>query len=207
MTTPAQPTGQEIPPVIKLKGSRTEKNLAIAYAGESMARNMYTYFASTAKKEGYEQISALFLETAENEREHAKKFLQLMKGEGTPVHVQFTVPGFSIKTTLENLKFAADGEYEEHSSKYPHMAAIAEQEGFTEIAQTFRSIACVESSHEQRFRTLAHLVENGTVFKREREVSWKCRNCGYVFVGLEAPEVCPVCRHPQSFYEIKEVLE
>lgn len=200
-STPTEPL------TIRLKGSRTEKNLATAYAGESMARNKYTFFASKAKKEGYEQISALFRETAENEREHAKKFLKLMKGDGSPVHVQITVPAFSIKSTLENLNNAADGELEEHSQAYPHMAAIAEQEGFNEIAQAFRSIACVEREHEQRFRTLAKLVETGTFFKRDHEVTWKCRNCGYVFVGLEAPQVCPVCNHPQSFYEIKEVLE
>lgn len=192
---------------VPLKGSRTEKNLATAFAGESMARNRYTFFASKAKKEGYEQISAIFQETADNEKEHAKRFLKLMKGDGTPVHVQFSVPAVSIGTTLENLKASAEGELEEHSQAYPHMAAIAEQEGFDEIARIFRAIASVEREHEQRFRILAKQVETGTVFKRDREVSWKCRNCGYVSRGTEAPIECPACGHEQGFYEIQEVLE
>ena len=192
---------------VPLKGSRTEKNLAMAFAGESMARNRYTFFASVAKKQGYEQIGAIFLETAENEREHAKRFLKLMKGDGSPVHVQFSVPAISIGKTLENLKAAADGELEEHSQLYPHMAAIAEQEGFDEIARVFRAIADVERHHEQRFRILARQVETGTVFKRDREVNWKCRNCGYVFRGTEAPKECPACGHEQGWYEIQEVLE
>lgn len=192
---------------IPIKGSRTQKNLAAAFAGECIARNRYTYYASVAKKQGYEQISAIFMETAENEREHAKRFLKLMKGDGTPIHIQFEVPGFSIQKTLENLKSAADGELEEHSSMYPHMAAIAEQEGFDEIAQVFRNIASVERDHEKRFRILAKQVESGTVFKRQREVAWKCRNCGFVFRGVEAPQECPACGHPQGFYEIQEVLE
>lgn len=192
---------------VPLKGSRTEKNLAHAFAGESMARNRYTFYASVAKKQGYEQIAAIFLETAENEREHAKRFLKLMKGDGSAVHVQFAVPAFSIQKTLENLKAAADGELEEHSALYPHMAAIAEQEGFDDIAKVFRNIASVEREHEMRYRILAKQVEEGTVFKRDREVAWKCRNCGYVFRGFEAPEECPACGHPQSFYEIQEVLE
>ncbi|OHT03770.1 Rubrerythrin [Tritrichomonas foetus] len=201
------PPATAAPVQISLKGSRTEKNLAAAYAHESMARNKYTYFASRAKKDGYEQISAIFLETAENEREHAKKFLKLMKGDGSQVHVQFQVPGFSIQNTLENLKSSAEGELEEHSQMYPHMAAIAEQEGFDEIAKTFRAIACVEREHQMRFLLLAKQVETGTVFKRNREVSWKCRNCGNVVVGFEAPAECPVCGHAQSYYEMKEVLE
>lgn len=192
---------------VPLKGSRTEKNLATAFAGESMARNRYTFFASKAKKEGYEQISAIFQETADNEKEHAKRFLKLMKGDGSPVHVQFAVPAVSIGTTLENLKASADGELEEHSQAYPHMAAIAEQEGFDEIARIFRAIASVEREHEQRFRILAKQVEAGTVFKRDREVAWKCRNCGYVSRGTEAPVECPACGHEQAFYEIQEVLE
>jgi rubrerythrin len=192
---------------VTLKGSRTEKNLAIAFAGECMARNRYTYFASTAKKQGYEQIAAIFIETAENEREHAKRFLKLMAGDGAPVHVQCAVPGIAIKKTADNLRAAAEGEYEEHSQSYPHMAAIAEQEGFDEIAKAFRAIACVEREHEQRFRILLRQVEEGTVFKRDREVAWKCRNCGYVHRGLEAPTECPACGHEQGWYEIKEVLE
>ena len=204
---PAQPQVPDQPVKIPMKGSRTEKNLAAAYAGESIARNKYTYFSSKAKKEGYEQIAALFLETAENEKEHAKKFLKLMKGDGSQVHIQCQVPGFAIKSTLQNLKSSAEGELEEHSQLYPHWAAIADQEGFTKVAETFRVIAMVEREHEQRFRILAQQVETGTVFKRTREVNWKCRNCGYVVSGLEAPAECPVCGHPQSFYEIQEVLE
>ena len=190
-----------------MKGSRTEKNLAMAFAGESMARNRYTFFASKAKKEGYEQISAIFLETAENEREHAKRFLKLMDGTGNPVHVQIDIPAIKIGSTLENLKFAAEGELEEHSTAYPHMAAIAEQEGFTEVARVFRAVAEVEAAHEQRFRTLAKQVETGTVFKRDRDVRWKCRNCGYIFIGKEPPAECPACGHSRAFYEMAEVLE
>jgi rubrerythrin len=195
------------PGQIRLKGSRTEKNLAVAFAGESMTRNRYTYFASVARKQGYEQIGAIFLESAENEREHAKRFLKLMAGDGSPVHVQCTVPGIPVLKTAENLRAAADAELEEHSQTYPHMAAIAEQEGFDEIAKIFRAIASVEREHEQRFRILLSQVEGGTVFKRDREVLWKCRNCGYVHRGTEAPAECPACGHEQSWYEIKEVLE
>jgi rubrerythrin len=193
------------PPV--LKGSRTEKNLAIAFAGESMARNRYTYFATVAKKQGYEQIAAIFLETAENEREHAKTFLKLMPCDGTPVPIQATIPGIAIAKTAENLRAAADGEYEEHSQEYPHMAAIAEQEGFDGIAKVFRAIACVEREHEQRFRGLLRQVEEGTVFKRSQEVTWRCRNCTYVVKGLEAPSECPACGRGQGWFEVKEVLE
>ena len=191
----------------QLKGSRTEKNLAIAFAGESMARNRYTFFASVAKKQGYEQIAAIFLETAENEREHAKRFLKTLKGTGAPIHVQCEIPGSFIGSTLENLRQAANGEKSEHSQEYPRMAEVAEQEGFPEIADLFRKIASVELEHEKRFNILAHQVETGTVFKRDREVEWKCRNCGYVFRGFEAPAECPACGHKQGFYEIKEVLE
>lgn len=190
-----------------MKGSRTEKNLAMAFAGESMARNRYTFFAGKAKKEGYEQIAALFIETADNEREHAKRFLKLMSGDGSGVHVQFDIPSVKIGSTLENLKFAAAGELEEHSVAYPHMAAIAEQEGFTEIARVFRAIAEVEAAHEQRFKLLAKQVETGTVWKRDHDVRWKCRNCGYVFIGPEPPQECPACGHPKGFYEMAEILE
>ncbi len=189
------------------KGSRTEKSLAAAFAGESMARNRYTFFASKAKKQGYEQIAALFLETAENEREHGKSFLKLMGGDGSAVHVQLDVSSYGVGDTLSNLKFAADGELDEHSQIYPHMAAIAEEEGFTEVARVYRAVAEVERAHEKRFRILAKQVEANTVWKRDREVSWKCRNCGYVFVGNEAPTECPACGHPQGWYEIQEVLE
>lgn len=192
---------------ISLKGSRTEKNLAAAFAGECMARNRYTYFAKKARKQGYEQIAALFLETAENELEHSKIFLKLMNSDGTPVPIRTTVSAVSIESTLENLRAAAAGEKEEHTVVYPHSAEVAEQEGFDEIAKTFRSIAEVEAEHEKRFNILAQQVESESVFKRSRIVRWKCRNCGYVFDGNEAPKECPACGHPQGFYEIKEVLE
>ena len=190
-----------------VKGSRTEKNLATAFAGESMARTRYTFFASKAKKDGYEQISEVFLESAENEREHAKRFLKLMNGDGSPVPVQLGIPSYGVGTTLENLKFAASGEHEEHTDIYPKFAKIADEEGFKEIAAVFRAISEVEKAHEHRYRILAHQVETGTVFKRSREVTWKCRNCGYVFKGREAPKECPACGHPQSFFEMQEVLE
>ena len=192
---------------IPLKGSRTEKNLATAFAGKSMARNRYTFFASVARQEGYEQIGAIFLETAENEKEHAKMFLKLMEGDGSPVHVQFAVPAVSIGSTLENLTASADIELEEHSQSYPHMAAIAEREGFDEIGKAFRNIAAVQREHEHRFRIFARQVETGTVFKRDSEVNWKCRNCGYVVKGLEAPAQCQACGFPQGWYEVQEVLE
>ncbi len=192
---------------VSMGGSRTEKNLAIAFGGESMARSRYTFFASKAKKQGYEQIAAFFLETAENEREHAKSFLKLMGGKGGPVRIQLDVLAYGVGDTLANLKFAADGELEEHSEIYPHMAAIAEEEGFTEVARVYRAVAEVERAHEKRFRILAKQVEANTVWKRDREVNWKCRNCGYVFVGNEAPAKCPACGHPQGWYEIQEVLE
>lgn len=191
-----------------LKGSRTAVNLATAFAGESMARNRYTFFSSIAKKQGYEQIGAIFLETAENEKEHAKRFLKLIKGmEGEPLPITFQVPSYTVGSTLENLKFAANGELEEHSIGYPKMAQIADEEGFKEIATVFRAIAEVEKAHEDRFRILAKQVEEGTVFKRNRAVTWKCRNCGYIFKGTEAPQECPSCGHAQSFFEVQEVLE
>jgi rubrerythrin len=190
-----------------MKGSRTEKNLATAFAGECMARTRYTFFASAAKKEGFEQIAAIFIETADNEREHAKTFLKLMKPDGSQVNVQTGIPAVPIGTTAANLRYAADGELEEHSKAYPHMAAIAEQEGFADVATAFRAIATVEREHEGRFRILLKQVETGTVFKRSREVPWKCRNCGYVHRGLEAPGRCPACGHERGWYEMKEVLE
>lgn len=190
-----------------IKGTRTEKNLAIAYAGECMARNRYTYFASKAKKQGYEQISAIFLETSENEKEHAKRFLKFLKGDGSNINVQMAIPTFSIGTTLENLRTAAKGENEEHTHMYPHMAAIAEQEDFPEIAECFRRISEVEREHEIRFNILADQLESGTLWKRNRVVKWKCRNCGYVSEGMEAPMVCPACAHEQNFQEMKEIIE
>ena len=173
---------------MELKGSKTEKNLMEAFAGESQARNKYTYFASVAKKEGYEQIAELFLETAENEKEHAKIHFQYLNGIGD---------------TKANLAAAAAGENYEWTDMYDRMAKEADEEGFTEIAAKFRGIAAVEKEHEARYRKLLENLENGEVFKRGSITIWKCRNCGHIVVGTEAPKVCPVCNHPQSFFEIK----
>ncbi|EAY19762.1 Rubrerythrin family protein [Trichomonas vaginalis G3] len=207
MTTPAPPPATP-PQAPNLKGSRTEKNLAAAFTGECMARNRYYFYASKAKKQGYEQISEIFLETAENEREHAKKFLKLMgTGEATPVTFQMVIPNTQINTTLENLRTAERGEAEENNIAYPHMAAIAEQEGFEEIAKYFRKVAEVEREHRIRFGLLADQLESDTLFKKSKDYKWKCRNCGNIFEGPEPPEKCPVCGHAQSFYQIKEIFE
>ena len=173
---------------MELKGSKTEKNLMEAFAGESQARNKYTYFASVAKKEGYEQIAALFLETAENEKEHAKIHFKYLNG---------------ISDTKANLAAAAAGENYEWTDMYDRMAKEADEEGFTEIAAKFREIAAIEKEHEARYRKLLENVENGEVFKKGSITIWKCRNCGHIVVGTEAPKVCPVCAHPQSFFEVK----
>ena len=171
----------------KLKGTKTEKNLKEAFAGESMARNNYAYFASAAKKEGYEQISAVFLETAENEKEHAKMMVKFLKGIGT---------------TDENLETAADGENYEWTDMYNRFAADAREEGFNEIADVFEAIGKVEKQHEKRYRALLQNMREGKVFKREEETAWRCRNCGYVHTGKTAPEICPACKHPQAHYEL-----
>ena len=173
---------------MELKGSRTEKNLWEAFAGESMARNKYTYFASAAKKEGYEQIAAIFLETADNEKEHAKLHFKALSGIGS---------------TAENLKEAAEGENYEWNDMYPRMAREAEEEGFGELAEMFRNIAKVEAEHEQRYRDFAKNLEEGRVFLKDGKVFWKCRNCGAIFECLEAPQKCPVCNHPQAHFEIR----
>ena len=173
---------------MELKGSKTEKNLMEAFAGESQARNKYTYFASVAKKEGYEQIAALFLETAENEKEHAKIHFKYLNG---------------ISDTKANLAAAAAGENYEWTDMYDRMAKEADEEGFTEIAAKFRGIGALEKEHEARFRRLLENVENGEVFKRGSITIWKCRNCGHIVVGTEAPNVCPVCNHAQSYFEVK----
>lgn len=191
---------------IHLKGKRTEKNLAAALASKAMASNRYTYFASKAKKQGYEQISALFLETAGNEMEHAKQFMAFMSGDGT-IPIRTTVLAASINTTLENLRLAAQDEAELSTKTYPMWAEVAESEGFNDIAKIFTVMAEVSEIHAERFQTLAHLVQTRSVFKRRRLVRWKCRNCGYVSEGPEAPKECPACGHEISFYEIKEVLE
>ncbi len=185
-----------------IKGTKTEKNLLAAFAGESQARNRYTFFASVAKKEGYEQIAAIFLETAENEKEHAKRFFKFL--EGGMVEITAFYPAGVIGTTLENLKAAAAGENEEHTKLYPEAADIAEKEGFNDVAVTFKYIAKVEAEHEKRYLKLAENIEKGEVFRKEKVVRWKCRNCGYVHEGKEPPEKCPSCLHPKAFFEIKE---
>lgn len=172
-----------------LKGSRTEKNLMEAFNGESQARNKYSFYASQADKEGFKQIAAIFLETADNEKEHAERLYKFLLGG-------------SILKTEENLLDAADGEYYEHSQMYPEFARIAREEGFDEIAYVFGEIAEVEEAHEKRFRKLLDNIKKGTVFKKDQQVKWKCRNCGYIHEGAEAPELCPACDHPQSYYEI-----
>jgi len=183
-----------------IKGTKTELNLLKAFAGESQARNRYTFYASAAQKEGYEQIAALFLETADNEKEHAKVFYKYL--EGGDAEITASYPAGGIGTTAENLVHAADGELMEWGTLYPDFATVAEEEGFKAIATSFREIADVEKHHEARYRALAANIEAGVVFKREGTVKWKCRNCGYVHEGPEAPKVCPACKHPQSFYEL-----
>ncbi|MFR2534148.1 MAG: rubrerythrin [Clostridia bacterium] len=173
---------------MELKGSKTEANLKSAFSGESEARNKYTYFASVAKKEGYEQIAAIFLETAENEKEHAKLHFKYLNGIGD---------------TKANLADAAAGENYEWTDMYATFAKEAEEEGFKEIAATFRGIAEVEKHHEERYRKLLANVENGEVFKKGSIMIWKCRNCGHIVVGTEAPTICPVCKHPQSYFELQ----
>lgn len=186
--------------MISIKGSETEKNLLKAFAGESQARNRYTYFASVAKKEGYEQISAIFLETAENEKEHAKVFFKYL--EGNDVEIQASYPAGRIGDTKQNLLVSADGEKLEWSGLYPEFEKIAREEGFGKVADSFREIAEVEGYHERRYRKLLKNLQNGKVFKREQVIKWKCRNCGYVRENKEAPSVCPACRHARSYYEI-----
>lgn len=185
-----------------LKGTKTEKNLLAAFAGESQARNRYTYAAGVARKEGYRQIEALFLETAENEREHAKVFFKFL--EGGMAEITASYPAGVIGTALENLEAAAAGENEEWSELYPKFAEVAKEEGFPAIAAAFTMIARVEKEHEARFRKLAENIKSGKVFKRDEAVRWKCRNCGYVHEGKDAPELCPACKHPREHFEMKE---
>lgn len=185
-----------------IKGSKTEQNLLKAFAGESQARNRYTYFASAATKEGYEQIAALFAETADNEKEHAKRFFKFL--EGGPVEITATYPAGIISTTLENLKEAAAGENEEHTILYPGFGDVAAKEGFQDIADAFYNIAKVEVEHEKRYRKLIENIEKGLVFKKNQPVRWKCRNCGYVHEGTEAPDKCAACLHAKKYFEIKE---
>ncbi len=185
-----------------LKGTKTEQNLLKSFAGESQARMRYDYFAKQAKKEGLEQISAIFTETALNEKEHAKRFFKFL--EGGVIEITAAYPAGKIGTTLENLKASADGENEEWTDLYPAFAEIAEQEGFKEIAVAWKMIAKVEKAHEERYRKLYDNIEAGKVFERNGKIVWKCRNCGYIHEGEKAPKVCPACLHPQSYFEIKE---
>lgn len=185
-----------------VKGTQTEKNLLTSFAGESQARMRYTYFASVAKKEGYEQIAAIFQETADQEKEHAKKMFKWL--EGGMVEITASYPAGIISTTAENLKAAAAGENEEWTTDYPHFAEVADQEGFPAIATMYRNIAMAEKGHEERYLALLANVENGTVFKKDEETVWQCRNCGYIHVGKEAPEVCPACTHAQAYFEVKK---
>ena len=174
----------------ELKGTKTEKNLMEAFAGESMARNKYSYFASRAKKDGYQQIAALFEETAANEKEHAKLWFKYLEGG-------------SVKDTMSNLKAAAEGENFEWTNMYDRMAQEAEEEGFTEIAARMRGVAAIEKHHEERYLKLLKNIEKGVVFSREGDTMWKCRNCGHLVFGKTAPEVCPVCEHAQSYFEVR----
>lgn len=173
-----------------LKGTKTEKNLQEAFAGESMARNKYSYWASKAKKDGYQQIAAIFEETAANEKEHAKMWFKLLEGG-------------QIKSTEENLTAAAEGENFEWTNMYERMAKEAEEEGFTEIAEKFRGVAAIEKAHEERYLKLLKNVKEGLVFSRDEDKIWQCRNCGHIVIGKQAPEECPICNHPQSYFEIK----
>ncbi|MCX8032511.1 MAG: rubrerythrin family protein [Thermoleophilia bacterium] len=183
-----------------VKGTRTEQNLLKAFAGEGQARNRYTYFASVAKDEGFEQIAAIFLETADNEKEHAEVFFKYL--EGGPVEITATYPAGKIGTTAENLLAAAEGEHEEWAVLYANFAQVAKEEGFDDIAESFTEIAEVEEQHEIRYRKLLDNVKNGRVFARETPVKWHCRNCGYIHEGPTAPEICPACKHPQAYYEL-----
>ncbi len=183
-----------------IKGTQTEKNLLTAFAGESQARNRYTFFASAAKKEGYEQIGNIFTETAGNEKEHAEIFFKYL--EGGDVEITAAYPAGTIGTTLENLEAAAKGEKAEWSEIYKDMGKTARQEGFEDIATSYKEISEVEEAHEKRYRKLAANIKAGEVFKKKQVVRWKCTNCGYIHEGTEAPDVCPACKHAQAYYEL-----
>ena len=182
-----------------VKGTQTEKNLLASFAGESQARSRYTMFAKQAKKDGYEQIAGIFLETAENELEHAKRYWRLL--EGGEVEITAGYPAGKTGTTAENLAEAAAGENMEWTKLYKEAGDIAEQEGLPEAAAQFRNIALVEAEHEKRYRALLERVQNGTVFKRDTPIRWKCRNCGYIYEGTNPPEICPACNHPKAYFE------
>ena len=185
----------------KLKGTATEKNLLASFAGESQARNRYTYFASVAKKAGYEQIAAIFQETADNEKEHAKRFFKLL--EGGEVEIQASYPAGIIGDTAQNLEAAADGELLEWGTLYKNAAEVARQEGFEKVAIQFEEIAKVEMHHEARYRKLLDNLRSDKVFKKDKKVTWQCRNCGYILEGEEAPKKCPACEHPQAYFQLK----
>ncbi len=185
-----------------IKGTQTEKNLLTSFAGESQARMRYNYFASAAKKEGYEQIAAIFEETANQEKEHAKRMFKYL--EGGMVEITASYPAGVIGTTAENLRAAAAGENEEWTKDYPHFAEVAAQEGFPEIAAMYRNIAIAEKGHEERYLTFLANVENDTVFKKAETTVWQCRNCGFIMEGTEAPKMCPACLHPQAHFEVKK---
>jgi rubrerythrin len=184
----------------ELKGSQTEQNLLKSFAGESQARNRYTYFASKAKKEGYVQIADIFAETADQEKEHAKRFFSFL--EGGVLEIAASFPAGVVGTTLENLKAAAAGENEEHTDLYPGFAKVAKEEGFDAIAMLWEFISVAEKQHEKRYLDLAANIEAGTVFKKDQAVVWRCRNCGYLAEGAEAPAMCPACAHPQAHFEL-----
>lgn len=185
-----------------VKGTQTEKNLLTSFAGESQARMRYTYFASVAKKEGYEQISAIFTETADQEKEHAKRMFKWL--EGGMVEITASYPAGVIGKTLDNLKAAAAGEHEEWSLDYPLFAEVADKEGFPEIAMMYRAIAVAEKGHEERYAAFVKNIEEGKVFEKDTETTWQCRNCGYIHTGTEAPELCPACAHPKAHFEVKK---
>ncbi|MGB4652036.1 rubrerythrin [Methanothrix sp.] len=183
-----------------IKGTQTEKNLLLSFAGESQARNRYSYFGSQAKKEGYEQIAAVFLDTADNEKEHAKVFFKLLEGGDLEINGAF--PAGVIGDTKTNLLQAAEGEKYENTEMYPEFAAVADKEGFPHIAEKFRNICKVEKGHEDRYRALLKNLEEGKVFKKDTSVVWRCRNCGYIHEGPEAPDECPACEHEQAYFEL-----
>ncbi len=185
---------------MELKGSKTEKNILTAFAGESQARNRYTYFAGRAKNEGFEQISAVFTETADQEKEHAKRLFKLLKGGETEIQAAF--PAGVIGSTAENLRGSAAGEHHEWEEMYPSFAQIAREEGFSDIADVFLAIAVAEKQHEKRYLGLLANIEAGTVFKKESSVVWRCRNCGYLHEGNEAPDCCPACNHARKYFEL-----
>jgi len=183
-----------------LKGTKTEKNLLTAFAGESQARNRYTYFSSQAKKDGFVQIAAIFEETANQEKEHAKRLFKFL--EGGEVEVQAAFPAGVIGTTIENLKASAGGENHEWTDMYPGFAKVAREEGFDDIAEVFEAIAVAEKQHEKRYNDLAANIDAGKVFKKDTSITWRCRNCGYLHEGTEAPQECPACAHPQAHFEV-----